>query len=192
MISKIVILNSIAGAGKDASADYICDNYGFTKLAFADGIKEIARKYFNNTYKDRQLYILIGEKMREINPNVWIEYTLRRAENIENCVISDCRQEREYYHAVNAGFLPVKILCNKPKAIDRLWKRDNYCDVSLLELPTEIGTSKLEAINVDNNGSFDELYSTLDSVMNQNWDEYLKGLQFKIKHDEFFKQYASL
>ena len=176
MINKIVILNSIAGCGKDTSADYICGKYNFNKIAFADGIKEIARQYFNNTYKDRKLYIDIGEKMREIKPTVWIDYTLKRASNIDKCIITDCRQEREYYYAVNEGFLPVRILCDKDKAIDRLWKRDGYCDESLLEIATEIGTNKLEAIEVDNNGTFEDLYSKLNILMNQNWDEYLTRL----------------
>ncbi|WP_279145822.1 MULTISPECIES: AAA family ATPase [Clostridium] len=188
MINRIVLLNSIAGCGKDTSADYICSNYSFKKVALADGIKEIAKKYFNSTYKNRELYIKIGEKMREINPNVWIDYTLKRTDNIEKCIISDCRQPREYYRLVNKGFLPIRILCDKDKAIDRLRKRDGHCDESLLELPTEIGTNKLNAIEIDNNGRFKDLYDKLDNLINQNYDNYLSGLQLDIKLNENIKK----
>ena len=71
LVNKIM-LNGRGGAGKDIFADYLVDNYGFKKIAFADGIYEIAYKYFGMTIKDRDLLQKIGEKMREIDPLVWV------------------------------------------------------------------------------------------------------------------------
>jgi hypothetical protein len=40
--------------GKDTTGDYLCEKYGFTKLAFADPLKEICKILFS--FNEDQLY----------------------------------------------------------------------------------------------------------------------------------------
>jgi hypothetical protein len=40
-VPKIIALTGYAGSGKDTCADWICETYGHTKIAFADPLKDI-------------------------------------------------------------------------------------------------------------------------------------------------------
>ena len=50
-------------SGKDTFGDYLCEHYGFTKVAYADPIKEALKPLFGLT--DKQLY---GEEKETIVP----------------------------------------------------------------------------------------------------------------------------
>ena len=58
------IINGRAGAGKDVIADYMVEEYGFTKITFAAGIYEIARNTFGMTTKDTTNYRSKNERDR--------------------------------------------------------------------------------------------------------------------------------
>ncbi|MGJ0846504.1 AAA family ATPase [Tissierella praeacuta] len=179
MIDKILI-NGRAGSGKDVFADYLVEKYGFKKITFADGIYDIAYKYFGMTYKDRGLLQAIGEKMREINPLVWVNYTLKVAEHYDKVVISDCRRANEYDFLLEKGFLPIHIEADLGLRIKRLEERDGfYPDLSLLENKSETGADGLDFIDVDNNNTTHELYRQIDKIMETDWNKTIKELQMK-------------
>lgn len=98
-------------AGKDTTADILVRKYGFKKYALAEGVYEVAQKFFGMKEKDRRLLIDIGEKMREIKPTVWTEYTWGRIlkDNPDRVVISDVRLRVEYVYLKKLGFIPVYI-----------------------------------------------------------------------------------
>ena len=186
MVNKI-ILNGRAGAGKDTFADYLVQNYGFKKLAFADGIYEIAYKYFDMKIKDRALLQAIGEKMREINPLVWVNATFKEAEKYDKVVISDCRRENEYSVAIKKGFLPIHIEADLNKRIERIYKRDGvYPVLELLENESETGADGLDFITVDNNGTKEELYKQIDEIMDKDWLETIKKIQKKYQLKQMY------
>jgi hypothetical protein len=185
-----MIVNQWAGSGKDTTADYLVEKYGFTKIALADYIYVIARELFGMTIKDRELLIAIGQKMREIVPTVFIDYTLRKAQQYDRIIITDVRQDNEYRIILNKGFLPIKPVAEKENCITRIILRDGTCDVSLLNIQSEIGASKYPSIELNNNGDKKDLYMQLDFVMKQNWDEYILRIQHQVEKDIFFNQYA--
>ena len=179
MVNKI-ILNSRAGGGKDTFADYLVDNYGFKKITFAEGIYDIAYKYFGMTYKDRKLLQRIGQKMREIDSLIWVKYAFKQAEQYDKVVISDCRQRNEYSYGLKKGFLPVNIDAKLDLRIKRLEDRDGfYPDISLLENESEIGADGLDYITVDNNSTIENLYLQIDDIMKFDWTEVIKDFQME-------------
>lgn len=95
-------------AGKDTAGD-IMRFYGYSTYNLADGIYQIAKKYFNMKGKDRGLLISIGEKMREIDPAVWTNYTLNRIESDELPVITDVRLPIEAEILRKNDFIGIKI-----------------------------------------------------------------------------------
>lgn len=187
-IHNKIIINARAGGGKDTFADYLVLKYGFTKIAFADPIYEIARKYFNMTYKNRDLLQKIGQKFREIKPSIWVDYAMNRTKEFDKVVISDLRQKNEYSIAIQCGFLPIRINTELDLRIDRLERRDGrYPDLSLLENNSETGADDCKFLEINNNSIFEDLYKQIDWIVEQNWDDYILNIQKEI----FFKQYAS-
>ena len=183
MVERIIICGNIAGCGKTTAANYLVSQYGFKESFFAEGVYDIAKKYLNMQEKNRKMLIDIGQKMREIDPEVWIKYTFSQANNNRLSVISDCRQENEYFQGVMNGYLPIRIAANRENAIKRIIKRDGYCDESLLDTEGEIGTRHIPMINIYNNDKPDVMYKDLDNlVKNFQTEPYMEHLKVSVKH----------
>jgi len=171
-MNKIILANYMPGCGKDCFADYLVARHNYIKFSFASPIYDIAREFFDMKEKDRQLLIDIGQKMREINPNVWLDYAMKRADKLiktgHKIIISDCRFENEYDLAVKNKFTPIRIVCDKDVAIKRILQRDGNCNVDLLESESEIGTRHLKAIEIKNNGTVEEFYNKIELLLKGN------------------------
>jgi len=112
-------LTGKSGAGKDTAADILCDEFGFTRIAFADKLKDAAREIFG--FSTRQLHgadrdvidaywgcapstvlqILGFECVRngfagtQIGEDVWIKAAFRDMEPGKSYVFTDVRYENE-------------------------------------------------------------------------------------------------
>lgn len=168
MISKIII-NGRSLAGKDVTADYLCDKYGFKKISFAEGIYKVAYDVFGMTIKDRDLLQKIGQKMREIKSTVWIDYVMKEINQHPNdkWAISDCRQANEYNIAVDQyEFTPIRVSADYELRVQRAIDRDGaYPDTSLWLNSSETGADDFNYIEINNNGTFEYLYQQIDVLM---------------------------
>ena len=66
------------GSGKTYIADKLAKEYNLEKVSFAEKIKDIAFDLFNIEQKDRKLLQIIGDKMKEIDKDIWIKYLLKK------------------------------------------------------------------------------------------------------------------
>lgn len=186
--SKIAI-NGRGGSGKDVLADYLVTKYGYKKIAFADPIYEIARKYFGMTTKDRELLQYIGQKFREIRSTIWVDYAMKLSGCFDKVVISDLRQANEYSICLKNYFVPFRISADLEKRIDRIKKRDSIePKLELLENESETGADDYKYIEIDNNGSFEDLYNSIDKIYNDrfDWNNYMKQLQYDYKMRQYY------
>ena len=95
---KIAITGKMC-SGKTTLSNYICSvEPRFVVFSFGKKVKEVATDLFdmNPLIKDRTLLTSIGQKMREINPDVWISYVIKQTKGIEYCLIDDLRYQNEY------------------------------------------------------------------------------------------------
>lgn len=180
-----IIINGRSLAGKDTIGDYLVNTYGFEKVFFADPIYKVAREYFGMEEKDRPLLILIGDKFREIDGDVFVKYLLKGLEKNKDYVITDCRRENEYRLCTQAGFLPIRVSSNLDLRIDRAIKRDgHYPDTKIWEGHSETGADNFKYYEIENNGTLEELYKKIDEYMTQfegmknRKDEYNKKLKW--------------
>jgi cytidylate kinase len=178
LIKKIQI-NGRALSGKDTVADYLVKNYEFKKLFYAEGIYEEAYKQ-GMTFKDRELLIKIGESARAKNPDYWVNWVFNKEKQFDKVVISDCRRANEYLKGIQEGYLPVRITADFDIRVQRAIERDGfYPDTDLWENESEIGADPFDYIEVENNGTLEELHETIDAIMKSNLSQFVKSLQEK-------------
>lgn len=121
----IILLGGKAGSGKDLVADYLVDFVGFTKLAFADALKDFVSRKYNVDKKlmysqdgkktkvvfrgklisVRDLLIKVASQKRKYNEDLWVDVIIKRIKkeivnnksgNPLKIVISDFRFINEY------------------------------------------------------------------------------------------------
>ena len=100
------------GSGKSTLAQKIIETYpdvDFKVLSFASGVREVARNVFGMKTKNRELLIQIGNKMREIDPDVWAKRVIREADNHPFCLVDDLRYPNEAKYLQEAGFTLVRL-----------------------------------------------------------------------------------
>ncbi len=111
------------GSGKSTAAQLVCNKQPQTvKYSFAAKIKELATELFGMTEKDRPLLLDFGGKMRQIDPNVWLNYVINQSKNKEHVVIDDLRFPNEYNALKAEGFILVRLNITLETQIKRLTK----------------------------------------------------------------------
>jgi cytidylate kinase len=98
-------------AGKTTLADNLVVEHGFKRLSFAAPIKRYAAELFGMTGKDRALIQDFGQKMREIDNEIWIKLLLHDIESSpeQPVVVDDLRFWDEYYALKHRGFTIVRL-----------------------------------------------------------------------------------
>ena len=113
----IILLAGGIGSGKDTVADYLRKTWGFSRVAFADPLKDITASLFEyptqwgydrelkeqkpllgNGKKVGEILQLFGtEVARNINPHLWVSkaQTTIHANKLERVAIPDCRFQNE-------------------------------------------------------------------------------------------------
>lgn len=165
-----------AGSGKTAVADYICKKYGYKRHSIADEVKAIARNLFKMKGKDRFLLQLIGKKMREIRPSVWLDYTIEKVGGKDGVVIDDVRYPNEYEGLKAHGFVMVKVVSDRQTCLDRLTQRNGEPAIDRLDDESETALDDYPVANVIlNNSTLDEMYRQVDRLIAELSKEDSKG-----------------
>lgn len=109
-------------SGKDTVAEFLVDEFGFQRFAFADRLKELASELFGvrPDVKNRDLLVRLGRKMCDVDREVWVNYVLARIPEEDAVVISDVRFPYEHEALREAGFYLVRIGCPYEQRLERL------------------------------------------------------------------------
>lgn len=162
---KIIGLCGKAQVGKDTTADYLVKNHGFKKMALAEYLKQVAELGGWDGQKDtkgRRYLQHLGDVMREYDKDIFITEIISRIKTYESVcnqlnidprvVISDVRLPAEIEALSKLG--------------GKMWliKRDTGLQhTHVTELMDE--NSYPFEIVLDNNGSFPQLYSGVQQVI---------------------------
>ena len=127
---KIAIIGKMC-SGKTTIANMIIDmNPNYKRYSFGQKVKDIAVDLFDMKGKDRSLLVKIGGYMRDINPDVWVDYLMKQIVDVEYCIIDDIRYQNEVDACIKNGFTFIKLSIPKDIQIERI-KRvypNNYID----------------------------------------------------------------
>ncbi len=121
---KIAIFGKMA-SGKSTLSKYIqyylANNYDINlkKVSFADKIYEIAYDLFGMKEKDRKLLQDIGQKMREIDENIFTIYTIEKCVD-KDVIIEDCRLLSEFNELKKNDFIKIRIKISNELQLERL------------------------------------------------------------------------
>lgn len=171
---KIALVGK-ARTGKDAIGKLLIDNYGFKRFAFAEGITEIINTYFPESFekgKPRGHYLHIGQTLRELNPNVWVNYTKRNIDKYlrenENgrIVITDCRQLNESNFLKDHGFVIVKVVAPVQTRLERMESLGDNFTIDDLEHDTEKQVDLIiPDLIIENDGSIEQLIRKVNTII---------------------------
>lgn len=157
-------------SGKNLVADILTDKYGFSQLAFADGITEIIKKYFPEAFEDgkpRKHYQHIGQELRVLNPNVWINYLDRAAADLADVIVTDCRQVNEEKYLRANGYMIIKIHADDEVRWQRIAVANEVVTVDQFHHDTEQQVDQIEPdYMILNNGTHEELINAVDAAFN--------------------------
>jgi dephospho-CoA kinase len=96
-------------SGKSYLAKILMKKYNLELYSFAGKIKEIATDLFQMAQKDRLLLQNIADKMKEIDPDIWIKYLLNDIGDKDNIIIDDLRFENEVNYLKEHGFTIIRL-----------------------------------------------------------------------------------
>lgn len=159
-------------SGKDTFGEVACREFGYTRMAFADDLKKIARmlypEEFENGNKPVELLQWFGQVARSRNPEVWINRLNRKIQMMEfanscsindlNIVVTDVRQQNEVDYLKSKGFYLVRLAVDREVLIDRCKNTEAGFTVSQLDHSTEqLATHDIPEVDFTlyNNGSLE-------------------------------------
>ena len=122
--------------------------------SFGQKVKDIAKDLFNMQNKDRTLLTSIGTKMREIDSNVWANYTINLGKEYDKVVIDDLRYQNEHDLCIENGYKIIVLTLPEHIQIERLKTcyPDNYMDhIENMNHISENGINIKECLILDMN-----------------------------------------
>lgn len=170
------------GAGKSTVADFLCENYGYEARKISSPIYEIAERLWGpEAATDRAKLQDLGTKMREIDPDVWVNLYVRDIEAAENPVVNDTlRFPNEYWALRNAGFTIVRVNAPEAVRVDRLQKIGRIQDLDRLN---HISETALFGAKAESEGiHFDyEIWNDTDT---ENMEFQVKNFVKRLEEEE--------
>ena len=181
--SKInfILISGKARSGKDTIAKYLIEQYGYTRWAFADKLKECIYKYSDwdgeKDEKGRKLLQSVGQAFREYDKDNWIKVLAKDiVEYIQdyhflsyfNIVISDVRfiNEIETFKYLMLEAFDENNIKFRTIRIDRPIENDNaewHKDISEIDLDNYNNFDYI----ISNDSDIDSLYRKIDKIMKE-------------------------
>lgn len=138
MLPNLALIGK-AGSGKDTAYELLREQFGYRRLAFADKLKDVAELLWGEKARtDRDKLQRLGEYVRKIDPDTWVNAALRDVPLGHNqgigfigeqgqypepwrpwCV-TDCRYRNEAWRLKGEDFVIVRILADRNERINRL------------------------------------------------------------------------
>lgn len=176
----LIGLSGFARSGKDTVADYLVENYGFTKLAFADPMREALYRLNPFITVAEMLRVPLAsavdglgwEQLKVDSPDIrplmqrlgtevgrnmfgqdfWVEQAIKRASAYDRVVFSDCRFVNEADAVINSD--------------GEVWRITRPGISAANQHVSETALDNYEfTTTLDNSGSLESLLSQVDKVL---------------------------
>lgn len=160
-------------SGKTTLADYIVSkNLNYHKTSFANKVKELAVELFGMECKNRKLLIDIGTKMREIDENVWVNYTIKECQQYENSIIDDLRNKNEFDILKKEKWIVIKLVLDEQLQKERLintypenWKEHYQYIKNEKEIINKIPEDLFDYIYVIDKHNQEGIFNNIENII---------------------------
>lgn len=128
-------------SGKSEVVKYLQEKFDADVFDFGDGLKEVVNiiNPRDNGRKNRAMLQKVGQHMREMDPQVWINIVDHKIKKSDKKVIicTGCRQPNEYDYLNKMAFLFIKVVADEDIRIARMKKAGDYVRQSSIHHETE-------------------------------------------------------
>jgi predicted AAA+ superfamily ATPase len=169
-----IALTGRMGAGKDTVADILNKllNDNTLYAAFANSLKDFFHTIFPDVPtnpKPREYYQQFGQYMRTIDPDVWIkqldcDLKWCGTNGFSAIIITDLRQENEYYYCKNNGFHVVEVAAPTELRVKRLVARGDKFSIDDMDHETEQGGFIADSV-IYNDGDIEKLRRKVGDIL---------------------------
>ena len=136
MVSRqIIALSGPRACGKSTIANHLVNNHGYTRIAFADALRDIAAIAGPDFINDRLYLARLGEKLRAQVPDFLLQAVNNRLQSIQgNVVIEDIRfpAEIEFCKSISATTIRFEIPIETQR--ERIANRDGMVGIEVESL----------------------------------------------------------
>ncbi len=167
----ILALSGPRACGKSTIAKHLVNNHGYTRLAFADALREIAKCAGDQFIDDRNYLARLGTTLREMWPRFLLEVVSQKIAQIEGpVVIEDIRYPTEFDFCKSIGAVTIRFEISREEQLRRLLSRDGIIGSDAENLLDCVDENLLTDISEwDHNcvaeGDFEQLAATLAKDM---------------------------
>ena len=135
MPSQIIALSGPRACGKSTIAKHLVNNHRYTRIAFADALRDIAAVAGSDFINDRLYLARLGEKLRAQVPDFLLQAVKNRLQSIQgNVVIEDIRfpAEIEFCKSILATTIRLEIPIETQR--ERIANRDGMVGIEVESL----------------------------------------------------------
>lgn len=129
-------------AGKSAVADYIADKYDCDIIEFSAGVQDVIDIIYPELKgtKNREVLISVGQHLRKLDKDVWVNVVRHKIENSNNpnILVAGVRQQNEYDMLKELGFIFIQVDASETTRIERCKANNDSFKVETLRSHTEM------------------------------------------------------
>ena len=125
MADIILALSGPRACGKSTIAKHLVNNHGYTRIAFADALRDIAGCAGDQFIDDRDYLARLGATLREMLPEFLLQVVSQRVAAIDGpVVIEDIRFPAEFEFCKSIGAIMIRFEISREEQLTRLASRD--------------------------------------------------------------------
>ena len=169
----ILALSGPRACGKSTIAKHLVNNHGYTRLAFADTLREIAKCAGDQFIDDRNYLARLGTTLREMWPRFLLDVISQKISQIDGpVVIEDIRFPTEFDFCKSIGAVTIRFEIPREEQLMRLLSRDGIIGDDAEHLLDCMDENLLTDIsdwdrNYVAEGDFQQLAATMAKDMSQ-------------------------
>ena len=179
-MKKIIGLIGEMGSGKDTFSEYLKEiNENVFVLRFSDALTEVLKIFFSDVKREEQQWL--SSQLRErFGQDILIKALVKKIEKIENgfIILNGVRRPDDFKALREIGGKLIYITADPKKRWERVIIRKEKADDDIsFEKFVEMGKAEAESLisviakeadfKIENNGSKEDLYKSIEKVLNE-------------------------